>query len=73
MVALILLDVDRLEPAAVQTLGAIMGIYGVQLIAVVTSGAMQLRINATLVEPFLATLARDVISVEVIEPFALVA
>lgn len=69
MVTLTLLDVDRLSFRNARILGIIMATYGVQLIAIIHNGAMCLRVAGELIDPFLATVARDVLPVEISEPF----
>jgi hypothetical protein len=70
MVTLTLLDIDRLSFRNARILGIIMAAYGVQLVAVIHNGSMCLRVAEGLIDPFLATIARDVLPVEVTEPFA---
>lgn len=73
MVYITLLDIDRLSVADMHTLAYIMECYGTQLVALIHSGSLCVRIATTLVEPFLATIARDALPVGNTENFALIA
>lgn len=67
MIPLTLLDVDQLPIADRDTLGHILGCYGVVMIAVYTDGAMHCLIATGLEEALLATIARDVAPVDVLQ------
>ena len=73
MVTITLLDVDRLSLQDARVLAIIMASYGVQFVAIIHNGSMHIRCDAGLVEPFLATIARDVVSTGTTDAFALVA